>query len=110
MDRFTGKTALVSGAGGGIGRAVASRLAGEGAAVMCVDRDAGAAAQTVAGLERAAALECDVTDAGVVRERRSPRPCAASTTLDVLVNAAGDRGVASGRGVSRSRTGAGSST
>jgi NAD(P)-dependent dehydrogenase (short-subunit alcohol dehydrogenase family) len=88
MDRFTGKTALVSGAGGGIGRAVALRLAAEGAAVMCVDRDAGAAAQTVAGLERAAALECDVTD---------PASCGAVIAetlrrfdaIDVLVNAAG---------------------
>jgi NAD(P)-dependent dehydrogenase (short-subunit alcohol dehydrogenase family) len=88
MDRFTGKTALVSGAGGGIGRAVALRLAGEGAAVMCVDRDAGAAARTVAGLERAAALECDVTD---------PASCGAAIAetlrrfdaIDVLVNAAG---------------------
>jgi NAD(P)-dependent dehydrogenase (short-subunit alcohol dehydrogenase family) len=88
MDRFSGKTALVSGAGGGIGRAVAQRLAGEGAAVMCLDRDVDAAAETGAALQRAAAIECDVTD---------PASCNAAIaetlrrfdTIDVLVNAAG---------------------
>jgi NAD(P)-dependent dehydrogenase (short-subunit alcohol dehydrogenase family) len=88
MDRFTGKTALVSGAGGGIGRAVAQRFAAEGARVMCLDRDATAAGQTVTTLTRGAAIECDVTD-------RASCQAATSETLrqfdsiDVLVNAAG---------------------
>lgn len=38
--RFEGKVALITGAGSGIGRAVALRLAGEGAAVFAVDVDA----------------------------------------------------------------------
>ena len=35
--RFAGQTAIVTGAAGGIGRATALRLAGEGARVLAVD-------------------------------------------------------------------------
>ncbi|HZV50970.1 MAG TPA: SDR family NAD(P)-dependent oxidoreductase, partial [Candidatus Dormibacteraeota bacterium] len=45
--RFEDKVAIVTGGAGGIGRAVAARLVGEGACVTLVDRDR-------AGLERAA--------------------------------------------------------
>ncbi|MGH7805297.1 MAG: SDR family NAD(P)-dependent oxidoreductase, partial [Candidatus Binatia bacterium] len=38
--RFTGKIALVTGAGSGIGRAVALRFAAEGAKVVAVDANA----------------------------------------------------------------------
>jgi NAD(P)-dependent dehydrogenase (short-subunit alcohol dehydrogenase family) len=66
--RMRGKTAVVTGAGSGIGRATALRLAAEGAAVACVDRvgvraESTATAITDAGGE-AVALEVDVTDAG----------------------------------------------
>jgi NAD(P)-dependent dehydrogenase (short-subunit alcohol dehydrogenase family) len=88
MERFAGKTVLITGAGGGIGRAVARRVASEGAAVLCVDRDVDAAAETARALPRADACEADVTD---------PESCAAAVrgatdqfaALDVLVNAAG---------------------
>ena len=43
MKRFQSKTAVVTGAGNGIGRAIAARLAGEGASLLAVDREQDAA-------------------------------------------------------------------
>ena len=48
MERLEGKRAIVTGAGAGIGRAIALRLAGEGARVVLADLD-GQAAEGVAG-------------------------------------------------------------
>jgi len=71
MGRFTGKVALVTGAGSGIGRATALRLAAEGGAVACVDLDEEAAGKTAAQMAeeggRGTALRCDVADPGSVR-------------------------------------------
>ena len=46
-DRFTDKTAIVTGAGSGIGKAVAERLAAEGAAVAAFDLNLDATEATV---------------------------------------------------------------
>jgi NAD(P)-dependent dehydrogenase (short-subunit alcohol dehydrogenase family) len=64
--RFEGKTAIVTGAASGIGRATAIRLAGEGAAVACLDiTDQGvketADALTTLGA-KAIGYQCDITD------------------------------------------------
>jgi NAD(P)-dependent dehydrogenase (short-subunit alcohol dehydrogenase family) len=45
--RFQGKTALVTGGGSGIGRAVSTRLAGEGAEVIILELTESAAEETV---------------------------------------------------------------
>lgn len=63
MQRFTGRTALVSGAAQGIGRAVAQRLAEEGAQVVAVDINAAGAEAAAAALGGTSfAVACDVGD------------------------------------------------
>lgn len=89
---FNGATVLVTGAGGGLGRAIAEQFAAAGAHVVALDKDAAAVASLQASLEargRAClALPCDVTDADACT-----RAVAAAIerfgALDVLVNNAG---------------------
>jgi NAD(P)-dependent dehydrogenase (short-subunit alcohol dehydrogenase family) len=60
--RFAGQVAVVTGAGGGIGRGSAERLAAEGASVVVVDIDGDAAKRTAAGLPgQAIAVTADVS-------------------------------------------------
>jgi NAD(P)-dependent dehydrogenase (short-subunit alcohol dehydrogenase family) len=51
MERFEGKTAIVTGAGGEIGRRICLRLALDGARVLAVDLDAQRVEETVAAVE-----------------------------------------------------------
>ena len=62
---LAGQVAVVTGAGAGIGRAIAETFAAAGAAVMVSDLNAATAAEVAQGINsrggRAAALACDVT-------------------------------------------------
>jgi NAD(P)-dependent dehydrogenase (short-subunit alcohol dehydrogenase family) len=64
--RLKEKIALVTGAGGDIGRAISLQFAAEGAAVVCADVDIQTARQTSEQIEiqggKASHIECDVSD------------------------------------------------
>jgi 2-keto-3-deoxy-L-fuconate dehydrogenase len=80
--RFTGKRALVTGAGSGIGEAVARMLHAEGAEVVLTDVSAEPVEAIAAELgERASAAPLDVRDEDAVRE--------VVRDADVLANVAG---------------------
>ena len=81
MNRFDGSRVFVTGAGSGIGRAVAARLAAEGATVVGVDL-------TTGPIEAEMKLACDVTDAAAV-EAAVDRAAELLEGLDIVVNIAG---------------------
>ena len=93
MMRFPGKTAIVTGAAGGIGAAIAARLASEGANVVIANRRAASAAAAADALTKthgaqALGVGCDVGDEAQVEA------CALAAMrvfgrIDIIVNNAG---------------------
>ena len=90
--RFTGRVAIVTGAGQGIGAATAHRLAAEGARVYVLERNAQAGEATAASITGAGgdarAVECDVSSRAAVAAAVADVAGAAGR-IDVLVNNAG---------------------
>lgn len=89
MFDLSGKSALVTGASGGIGGAICRAFHAQGAAVMATGRRKAALDELAASLgERIWVHDCDLTDpdapAGLVKEAES-----AMGAVDILVNNAG---------------------
>jgi 2-keto-3-deoxy-L-fuconate dehydrogenase len=88
MFRLDQKTALITGAGSGIGRAIAELFARQGATVWVVDREAAAGEAVARGIRAAGGAaefaNVDVSDATAVLALADRLPA-----LDVLVNNAG---------------------
>lgn len=81
---MTDRYAVVTGASRGIGRAVAIRLATDGATVLALGRDASALEVTAATVKGITTATCDVTDAGQIRD-----VFGSLDRVDILVNNAG---------------------
>jgi len=92
-NRLEGKTAAITGGNQGIGRAIAERLAKEGADIaICYRSNKAGADEVIAGIQasgrKAAAFQCDI---GIVAEGKKFIADAAAQfgNIDILVNNAG---------------------
>jgi 3-oxoacyl-[acyl-carrier protein] reductase len=87
--RLAGKVALVTGCGRGLGSAIATAMAREGAAIVMCDIDTAALEETRRGLEdvkvECLATRCDVSDSGAV-DAMFAQAVERFGTVDILVN------------------------
>lgn len=92
MTKLTNKVAMITGAGGGIGRASALKMASEGASVMCADINMQSAEGTVALIMEnggvADAIGLDVSESGQVADAIS-QTVSKMGALNILFNNAG---------------------
>ena len=99
MDRLKGKVAFITGAAGGIGRAICARYIEEGASIAAVDILPDGVQESLAAAaagERGLALACDITDADSVRAAVA-QTVARFGRLNVLCNLAGGSSAADAR-------------
>jgi NAD(P)-dependent dehydrogenase (short-subunit alcohol dehydrogenase family) len=93
MNELKGRTALVTGAGSGIGRATALLFAQEGAAVVVFDRDEQAAAGTCAAIKSTGGRAVGFTGDAASPEDHVAAVAAARETFGVLHIAVNNAGI-----------------
>jgi NAD(P)-dependent dehydrogenase (short-subunit alcohol dehydrogenase family) len=90
--KLSGKTAIVTGAGGSIGRAIAVKLAAEGASVAAVDINLETAEETATIIRdaggKALALQTDVCDRATITDMVD-QVLERFAHIDILINTAG---------------------
>ncbi len=90
MARLSGKIAAVTGAGSGIGEAIARMFVAEGAQVFLLERDLAAGNRVAAELgEKARCIEADISDEQRVKESAKQLLDLTGGRIDILVNNAG---------------------
>ncbi len=85
---LSGKVAFLTGAAGGIGKAIAATLAANGAAIVVADIDRDGAETVAASLPRAIAVEVDIRNSDAI-DRAVATTLREFGGLDILVNNAG---------------------
>lgn len=102
-SRLSGKSALITGAGSGLGRATALRFAAEGAAVVCADRDLEAAQGTVDQISALGAVAVPITvdvSSAAESERMVDEAIKALGHIDILFANAGVAGTGNAADIS----------
>lgn len=89
MGSLDGKIAAITGAGSGIGKAIAARFDSEGARVFVLERDFVAGQRVVDGLKNSVCIQMDVSDEAAVRSAAEQLLAETGNRLDILVNNAG---------------------
>jgi NAD(P)-dependent dehydrogenase (short-subunit alcohol dehydrogenase family) len=90
-SRYEGRTAIVTGAASGIGRAIAMRLIAEGANVSLWDRNEGSLSEAAGEMGAAHRVVLDITDFDQVN-RAAEQTASALQKIDILVASAGITG------------------
>ena len=85
---FEGKVVVVTGAGRGMGRAIAQKFAAQGAQVAALDLNQSEADETIAELDGALSVACDVSSSASVAAAFAAVEDSLGV-VDVLVNNAG---------------------